>query len=444
MVRRAYANGDIYLGTYEGWYCPNEGFKAPSDLIETRDRRALPQPPRRDAPVAHGAQLVLPPVGLPGAAAARTTRRTRTGSSRSTAATRCWASSARASRTSRSAARGVDWGIPFPIAENGETAQRADGSWDPEAGVIYVWFDALINYITGAGFPDDPDVVRQVVAGGPARHRQGHQPLPHHLLAGDADERRASSRRARSGSTASARAGRADEQEPGQLPRPGRCGRRVRRGRRALRRPCARSPFDQDTEVSWDSLRAPLQRRPRQRLRQPRQPHRDDDQPLPRWRAAGARAAGESRSPGAGPRRSRAYGEHIEALPAPRGARRRCGEFVRRRPTGTWTRSSRGRSPRRRRRAMRPPRRSCATCWATSWRRAGSSGSPSRRSCPTRRRAILAQLGHDYPYGADGNGGPDVRDLLAWRAAAGPGRVTATPEPLFPRVESEAVETSPA
>ena len=28
--------------------------------------------------------------------------------------------------------------------------------WDPEAGVIYVWFDALINYITGAGFPDDP------------------------------------------------------------------------------------------------------------------------------------------------------------------------------------------------------------------------------------------------------------------------------------------------
>ena len=50
-----------------------------------------------------------------------------------------------------------DWGIPFPIAENGETALREDGSWDPEAGKIYVWFDALINYITGAGFPDDPD-----------------------------------------------------------------------------------------------------------------------------------------------------------------------------------------------------------------------------------------------------------------------------------------------
>ena len=49
------------------------------------------------------------------------------------------------------------WGIPFPIAENGETSLREDGSWDPEAGVIYVWYDALINYITGAGFPDDQE-----------------------------------------------------------------------------------------------------------------------------------------------------------------------------------------------------------------------------------------------------------------------------------------------
>src|SRR5918995_1156332 len=49
------------------------------------------------------------------------------------------------------------WGIPFPIGEDGQTAEREDGSWDPEAGVIYVWFDALINYITGAGFPDEPE-----------------------------------------------------------------------------------------------------------------------------------------------------------------------------------------------------------------------------------------------------------------------------------------------
>jgi len=34
MIRRAYDNGDIYLGDYEGWYCPNEGFRNASDLTE--------------------------------------------------------------------------------------------------------------------------------------------------------------------------------------------------------------------------------------------------------------------------------------------------------------------------------------------------------------------------------------------------------------------------
>ena len=54
---------------------------------------------------------------------------------------------------------GAGWGIPFPIGEDGRTSQRSDGSWDPEAGTIYVWYDALINYVTGAGFPDDPESV---------------------------------------------------------------------------------------------------------------------------------------------------------------------------------------------------------------------------------------------------------------------------------------------
>src|SRR3954463_11287224 len=48
-----------------------------------------------------------------------------------------------------------DWGIPFPIRADGSDALLPDGSPDPSVGVIYVWFDALINYITGAGFPDD-------------------------------------------------------------------------------------------------------------------------------------------------------------------------------------------------------------------------------------------------------------------------------------------------
>ena len=35
-----------------------------------------------------------------------------------------------------------DWGVPLP--------------WD-ETHVNYVWFDALTNYITAAGYADDPD-----------------------------------------------------------------------------------------------------------------------------------------------------------------------------------------------------------------------------------------------------------------------------------------------
>jgi methionyl-tRNA synthetase len=57
---------------------------------------------------------------------------------------------------------------------------------------------------------------------------------------------------------------------------------------------------------------------------------------------------------------------------------------------------------------------------------------------------ILEQLGYAYPYEADGNGGPGVLELLAWGAAAGPGRVTDAPSPLFPRIEVEAAEAAEA
>jgi len=155
MVRRAFANGDVYLGTYEGWYCPNEGFKALSDLLETAQGFRCPNHPDvelqwlternwffrlsayRDRLIEHfetnpdwvqpeyrkNEMLAFLRQGLEDISISRET---------------------------------FHWGIPFPIAENGDTSEREDGSWDPEAGVIYVWFDALINYITGAGFPDDP------------------------------------------------------------------------------------------------------------------------------------------------------------------------------------------------------------------------------------------------------------------------------------------------
>jgi methionyl-tRNA synthetase len=50
---------------------------------------------------------------------------------------------------------------------------------------------------------------------------------------------------------------------------------------------------------------------------------------------------------------------------------------------------------------------------------------------------LLAQLGHGYAYGSDGNGGPPILGELAWGAhAADPGTLGA-PEPLFPRLDVE-------
>ena len=59
---------------------------------------------------------------------------------------------------------GAPWGIPFPIREDGSSAQLPDGSWDPAAGTVYVWFDALTNYITGVGLPGRAGQLRR--AGG--------------------------------------------------------------------------------------------------------------------------------------------------------------------------------------------------------------------------------------------------------------------------------------
>ncbi len=55
--------------------------------------------------------------------------------------------------------------------------------------VAYVWFDALINYIAAVGYGTDDERFATWVAGYP-RHRQGHHPVPHRGVAGDAVERR--------------------------------------------------------------------------------------------------------------------------------------------------------------------------------------------------------------------------------------------------------------
>jgi methionyl-tRNA synthetase len=57
---------------------------------------------------------------------------------------------------------------------------------------------------------------------------------------------------------------------------------------------------------------------------------------------------------------------------------------------------------------------------------------------------VLAQLGFDYGYGADGNDGPRILDELAWGTHATDAGRLAAAVPLFPRLELEAVDSGPA
>lgn len=78
---------------------------------------------------------------------------------------------------------GVSWGVPLP--------------WDPEHSV-YVWFDALLTYISALGYPDDPsfaerwpadlhligkDITRFHCLVWPAMLMAADLPLPHHVFA---------------------------------------------------------------------------------------------------------------------------------------------------------------------------------------------------------------------------------------------------------------------
>ena len=136
MVRRAMAAGDIYKGVYAGWYCPGDNeFKTDAQLVDghcpehpslaiqwleeenwffalSKYQQKLEQLYRDNPSFCEPEHFRNEVLG--------------------------WLREGlRDFSISRA---GAQWGIPFPD--------------DPEHR-IYVWFDALTNYITGAGFPDD-------------------------------------------------------------------------------------------------------------------------------------------------------------------------------------------------------------------------------------------------------------------------------------------------
>ena len=137
IFRRVQANGDVYLGEYEDWYCtPCETFWTENQLIEgncpdcNRPTERLKEPSYffrmsryQDALLRHIEENpdFIQPVSRRNEIVSFVREGLRDLS---------------ISRTSFS------WGIPVP--------------GDPKH-VIYVWFDALTNYITGVGFPDDEE-----------------------------------------------------------------------------------------------------------------------------------------------------------------------------------------------------------------------------------------------------------------------------------------------
>jgi methionyl-tRNA synthetase len=136
MVRRAMAAGDIYQGTYSGWYCPGDNeFKTESQIVDGR----CPDHPTLDLQwleeanyffrlSAYQARLEQLYAEQPSFCEPEHFRNEVLGWLRE---------GLRDFSVSRA---GTEWGIPFP---------------DDPGHRIYVWFDALTNYVTGAGFPDD-------------------------------------------------------------------------------------------------------------------------------------------------------------------------------------------------------------------------------------------------------------------------------------------------
>jgi len=437
MIRRAHAAGDIYLGTYEGWYCPNEGFLNATDVQETARGTICPNHP--DVPLqwlternwffrlsAYQERLERHFADHPDFVQPDYRRNEMLGFIRG---------GLQDFSISRERTPG-GWGIPFPIAENGETAQREDGSWDPEAGVIYVWYDALINYITGAGFPGDPesfakwwpadvhvigkDIARFHSIFWPAMLWSAGLEAPRHVwvhgfLMAAHGERMSKSR--------------GNFLDPGDFV--------AAFGSDGARYVVLREvPFDKDAEVSWDSF-----------VRRYNADLANDFGNLVNRTVSMANRYLDGERPGPGlatleavwTERLRAYRTALEGYLL-HEALAELWEFV-----GAANRLVDAEKPWELAKAAKAGDaaaeerlRGVLGDLVEACRLIGLAAAP---YLPTTAPRIMAQLGYDYPYAADGNTGPPILDELRWGAhSAEEGRVAA-PEPLFPRLDVDSPDS---
>jgi methionyl-tRNA synthetase len=431
FIRRAYANDDLYFGTYEGWYCPNEGFIPKSQLVE-------------DAAGTHCANH--PSVELQWLSERNWFFRL---SKYQEALERHYADypdwvepeyrknemlgfMAQGLEDFSASRQNAKWGIPFPIAENGESSQREDGSWDPEAGTVYVWFDALINYVTGSGFPDDreyarwwpadlhvigKDINRLHTIMWPAMLMSAGLPLPrkvwvHGWLLAQGEKMSKS---------------RGNFLDPNDVVAAlGTDGARY-----VMLREVA---FDRDSDVSWDSFVrrynadlandfGNLVNRTVSMVNR----YFDGERPPPPAEAGSILAPRWAET-------ARTFADRFDAFLL-HEALAILWDFV-----GDANKTVDAEQP-----------------WTLAKdAKAGDAEAAARLSLvlgdlveasrlialaaapfiPNTAPRILAQLGYEYPYAADGNAGPPLRAELTWGAHAEGGRVAA-PEPLFPRLDVE-------
>ncbi len=137
MVRRAMAAGDIYKGTYSGWYCIGDNeFKTDAQIVDGR----CPDHPTLELQWLEEENYFFRLSAYQERLEALY-RETPSFCEPEHYRNEVLAWLREGLRDFSISRAGTTWGIPFPD--------------DPEHR-IYVWFDALINYLTGAGFPDDP------------------------------------------------------------------------------------------------------------------------------------------------------------------------------------------------------------------------------------------------------------------------------------------------
>jgi methionyl-tRNA synthetase len=442
MVRRAYANGDIYLGSYEGWYCPNEGFRNATDVQETARGTICPNHP--EVPLqwlteknwffrlsAYQERLERYYADHPDFVQPDYRRNEMLGFIRG---------GLEDFSISRERTPG-GWGIPFPIAEDGSSAQREDGSWDPEAGVIYVWYDALINYITGAGFPDDMDAFEHwwpadlhVIGKDIARFHTIFWPAmlwsagldaPRHVwvhgwLLAAGGERMSKSR--------------GNFLDPNDFV--------AAFGQDGARYVVLREvPFDRDAEVSWDSFvrryNADLANDFGNLLNRTvsmTNRYLDGERPAPRPELESPLAEGWADT-------RRLFAERVEGMLL-HDALAELWEFV-----GGANKTVDAEQP-----------WALAKAWKAGDEAAGERlrgvlgdlleacrlvGLAAAPYMPGMAPRILAQLGFPYPYAPDGGAGPALAAELEWGAHAEVAGRVAAPEPLFPRLDTE-VAADPA